>query len=161
MCKPETVHTGSLHKSASRFRSRNLNPNFSGVFPMISPISFSPSLCPYEGFTQRLRFFWTGNCCCNTTFSRVKCKWIRNMWLKFPTKIEFIWTQIWKGKQCFPKNGLSFEKLQVLGKWFRYSLWLLTMARNQSSIKLHNFFLFNNASCSGKATYIVIIYTDI
>lgn len=55
-----------------------------------------------EGFTKRMKFFWTGNYCWNTTFSRVKCKWIRNTWLKFPSKLNSygLW---YKGENCvFP-----------------------------------------------------------
>lgn len=55
-----------------------------------------------ERFTKRMKFFWTGNYCWNTTFSRVKCKWIRNTWLKFPSKLNSygLW---YKGENCvFP-----------------------------------------------------------
>lgn len=55
-----------------------------------------------EGFTKRMKFFWTGNYCWNTTFSRVKCEWIRNTWLKFPSKLNSygLW---YKGENCvFP-----------------------------------------------------------
>lgn len=67
----------------------------------------APQGLPYisglmEGFTKRMKFFWTGNYCWNTTFSRVKCKWIRNTWLKFPSKLNSygLW---YKGENCvFP-----------------------------------------------------------
>lgn len=53
-------------------------------------------------FTKRMKFFRTGNYCWNTTFSRVKCKWIRNTWLKFPSKLNSygLW---YEGENCvFP-----------------------------------------------------------
>ena len=50
---------------------------------------------------------WTSNGSYKTIFWWVKCKWIKNMWIKFPLK----YTGALKlGKRCLAKHGLTVTK---------------------------------------------------
>lgn len=128
-----------------------------GLSNVFSSFLFPPSLCLYEGFTKRLGFFFEQAIAIvtNISFSGVKYKWIRNMWLKFPTKLNSYGLRYKRENSVFQNmvwifiNSKCWENSLGIHLTFNYG-------QNHSSLMLPNFILLKNVSFSGKTTYIAI-----